>query len=111
VAPSPPKAKAAVCVPVPPKHPLVVDKLAGDVVQLVPSYSSVAPVASCAMFDHQKLMQLFEYLLLLHHNLAVFKPVEMLKPNYAPLYSSVAPVTGGVPPPNARAAVCVPATS
>jgi hypothetical protein len=38
----PPKAKAAACVPAFPKASLAVLKLAGEVVQLVPSYSSVA---------------------------------------------------------------------
>jgi hypothetical protein len=44
---SPPKPKAEVCVPpAPAPLPLAVFKLAGEVVQLVPSYSSVAPVTA-----------------------------------------------------------------
>jgi hypothetical protein len=42
---SPPKAKAAVCVPAPAKYLLAVFKLTGDVVQVDPSYSSVAATA------------------------------------------------------------------
>jgi hypothetical protein len=41
---SPPKAKAAACVPAPAKNSLAVFKPAGFVVQVEPSYSSVAPV-------------------------------------------------------------------
>jgi hypothetical protein len=41
---------------------LAVDKLAGDVVQVVPSYSSVAADGLRRSF-HQKLKQQFEYLL------------------------------------------------
>jgi hypothetical protein len=46
------------------KYLLAVAKLAGDVVQLVPSYSSVAPVLGGTY--HQKLKQLFVYLHLLN---------------------------------------------
>jgi hypothetical protein len=42
----PPKAKPAVCVPHPPNEYLAVPKPVGLDVQLVPSYSSVAPVAA-----------------------------------------------------------------
>jgi hypothetical protein len=42
----PPKAKADVCVPQPAKTNLAVFKLPGEVAQLVPSYSSVAPVTA-----------------------------------------------------------------
>jgi hypothetical protein len=40
---NPPNAKADACVPAPAKFDLAVDILAGDVDQLVQSYSSVAP--------------------------------------------------------------------
>jgi hypothetical protein len=40
----PPKANADACVPAPAKALLAVFKLPGEVAQLVPSYSSVAPV-------------------------------------------------------------------
>jgi hypothetical protein len=43
---SPPKANAAVCVPVPPKAILPVFKLPGEVVQVAPLYSSVAVLVS-----------------------------------------------------------------
>jgi hypothetical protein len=55
------------------------------------------------MFHHQKLKQLFEYLLLLNL-LAVFKLG--FEVQLEPSYSSVAPVTGGILPPNAKPAVC-----
>jgi hypothetical protein len=99
----PPKAKAAVCVPAPAKYSLAVFKLPLLDVQLLPSYSSVAPVAPPGGYNHQKLMLLFEFLHLLKLNLAVFK-VGLTVVQVVPSYSSVAPVTGGVPP-KAKAAV------
>jgi hypothetical protein len=49
-------------------------------------------------------MQLFEFQLLLKSVLAVFKPVGF-EVQLVPSYSSVAPVTGGILPPKAKAAV------
>jgi hypothetical protein len=51
--------------------PLAVFKLPGLVAQLVPSYSSVAPVGGGVY--HQKLKLLFVFLLLLNHILLCLK--------------------------------------
>jgi hypothetical protein len=82
-------------------------KLPGLVAQLVPSYSSVAPVLGGDI--HQKLTQLFEYQQPAKSVLAVFKlPGDVVQ--VEPSYSSVAPVRPGAEPPKPKAAVCVPAT-
>jgi hypothetical protein len=77
----------------------------GFEVQVLPSYSSVAPVAKAVDYDHQKLKLLFVYLLL-KFNLAVFKPVEFVQE--VPLYSSVAAVALEHLHQKPKAAVCVP---
>jgi hypothetical protein len=88
------------------KYLLAVFKLPGLVVQLFPSYSSVAavtgglispPKAKAAVCVPQPAI----------YTLAVF--IEFTDVQAEPSYSSVAAVLDGIAPPKANAAVCVPA--
>jgi hypothetical protein len=69
----PPNPKAAVCVPAPAISVLAVFNPVGLEVQVEPSYSSVAPVLAghVPVDNHQKLMQQFEYLLLLKQSCCI----------------------------------------